>query len=82
MRKEFDPFDIAVGSIIKDARKSKNLRAQDMANYLGIYKSTYFYIEAGKVGLSLSRLIKICTYLGIDYVDVMERAREITKNGR
>ena len=75
MRRKIDPVDAAIGAQIREARRNKRLRVEDIIDKLDVYRSTYFYYETGEVSLTMSRFIEICSILGLDYIQVMENAK-------
>ena len=78
--KTFDDYDVAVGKIIKQARKARKYSVPKMVDMLDIKsKSTYFDYERGKIGLTIARFNRICEILLLDPVEVMEQARQEVK---
>ena len=59
-----------LANIIK-IRNDKRITQLDIAAALDIDMSTYSKIESGKIALSVDRLAKIASFLGIDVVDVL-----------
>lgn len=57
-----------IGSIIKNARKARNLRQEDLAEAVGISKSHVCGIENAKVAPSLKTICKISEVLGVDII--------------
>jgi transcriptional regulator with XRE-family HTH domain len=54
-----------IGSKIKKLRELKNFTQSHMAEELGISQSTYSKIEMGEVDVSMSKLEKISSVLGL-----------------
>ena len=75
----YDAVDISIGKQLKEQRTKKKYSMQYLADRIGIQKSTYFYCENGRTGLSVSNLIKACEVLGLDYVEVIEKAKRYIK---
>lgn len=71
----FDAVDISIGKQLKEQRIKKHYSMQYLADRIGIQKSTYFYCENGRTGLSVGNLVKACEVLGLDYVQVIEKAK-------
>jgi len=69
-------FNQKIGSQLKNARIQKNYSCQHMADYLKCAKSTYFYYEDGDYSISIESLIKACTHLGLDWVEVVNNAKK------
>ena len=55
---------------LKNLRKSKNLRQQDIADYLSVAKSTYSYWETGKIEMCYDVLFRLADFydVTIDYL--------------
>jgi transcriptional regulator with XRE-family HTH domain len=55
---------------LKELRKAKNLKQQDLADFLSIAKSTYSYWETGKIEINNDNLFRLSDYYGvsIDYL--------------
>lgn len=55
---------------LKVLRTSKNLRQEDIANYLSVAKSTYSYWESGKIEINNENLFRLADYFDvtIDYL--------------
>lgn len=75
----YDTVDISIGEQLKEQRLKKHYSMQYMADRIGIQKSTYFYSESGRTGLSIGNLVKACEVLGLDYVQVIEKAKRYIK---
>lgn len=73
-------IDVAIGLQIKHARITKKLSMQNMADYLGVSKSNYFYYETGDISIDITTLFKICDKLNISYIDVLEYAKKVAYN--
>lgn len=70
-------IDVAIGLQIKKTRQAKKLTLQNMADYLGISKSNYYYYEQGNIGMTMTTLFKICEKLELNYIDVLENAKKV-----
>lgn len=55
----------AVGKQIQRARKEAKLTQQDLADYIGISRTSIVNIESGKVCATLENLYKISDFLNI-----------------
>ncbi len=55
---------------LKGLREDKDLRQEDIANYLNITQSAYSYYEIGKRQIPSDVLIKLATYYNtsVDYI--------------
>lgn len=69
-------FNNKIGSQIRDAREKKDYSCQQMADFLNCAKSTYNYYERGVYSIPIERLIKLCNYLGLDWVKVVDYANK------
>lgn len=63
---------------LKEIRKEKKLKQQDIANMLGVERSTYTGWENGKNTIPLKHLIKICNYYkcSVDYITKITNKNE------
>ena len=55
-----------LGKKLKLLRKKRNIRQDDLAEFLNLSKSQISNLESGRRNLSLSQLEKICDYFKID----------------
>ena len=58
-------FRLEVGRRISDARMKKKMRADKLAEYVGITTQSLSNIECGKVDCKSSTMYRICLALGI-----------------
>lgn len=56
----------SINTKLKEARISKNISAQEVADYLGMSQSNYSRIENNKLRLSVETFLKVCDYLKVD----------------
>lgn len=56
----------SINTKLKEARISKNISAQEVADYLGMSLSNYCRLEKNKIKLNVDTLIKFCDFLKID----------------
>lgn len=61
-----------MGSKIKAFREKKHVSENEIAEYVGMSRSTYRHIEEGKREPKVSELIAIIEYLNINLSDVLE----------
>jgi Zn-dependent peptidase ImmA (M78 family)/transcriptional regulator with XRE-family HTH domain len=54
----------ALGSRLQEARKSRNIKQQDIADHMGMARTTIVAIEKGERRLSPSELIKLASFYG------------------
>jgi len=57
--------EIAIGNRAYIARKSKNLKQIELSNALGMHQATYSKFENGRYDISLSELVKLCSFLDV-----------------
>lgn len=55
-----------LGKKLKLLRKRRNIRQDDLAEFLNLSKSQISNLESGRRNLSLSQLEKLCDYFKID----------------
>lgn len=55
-----------LGKKLKTLRKRRNIRQDDLAEFLNLSKSQISNLESGRRNLSLSQLEKLCDYFKID----------------
>jgi transcriptional regulator with XRE-family HTH domain len=67
-----------LGHRISDGRRHQNLTQGDLANWLGVDRTTVLRLEAGKVG-QINRLFDILGVLGLDLVVVPRTARVVVE---
>ena len=55
---------------LKELRFQKNLRQQDIAEYLSVAKSTYSYWESGKIEINNENLFRLADFfnVSVDYL--------------
>lgn len=70
--------DEYIGSKIKEVRESKRYSVIEMANLVNVSRQAYYHYEDGKISIPIDRCKFICTYLGIDYIDLMQNALNYT----
>ncbi len=63
--------------ILKELRKDKGLKQEDMAEYFGIAKSTYCDFENGKRKMPLTMLDSLADLLGTSTDYILGRTAEI-----
>ena len=73
---------MSYGQNIRRIRLSKGIKAQWVADRLGINISTYCNLEAGRGKIDLDRAEQIATLLGVSVQDILSEAPvEIKKTG-
>jgi transcriptional regulator with XRE-family HTH domain len=64
---------LAIGSMIRQARKAQQLSASELAARSGIHRNTLQALETGKGNIELSKLLSICTELGLELLLVPQQ---------
>ncbi|WP_028113045.1 helix-turn-helix domain-containing protein [Ferrimonas kyonanensis] len=65
LRLPFTPLQLA--KAITSKRTTLNLRQADVADTLGMSKSTLVKIEKGDIGVNLNNVLKVMEYLGLSF---------------
>lgn len=73
----FDKEKVAVefGTFVREARESQGLYQADVAEKLGVSRSYYTFIEAGKREIYFTLAINICQVLKLDINEFMKRLK-------
>ena len=69
------------GQNIRHLRLSKGVKAQWVADQLGIHISTYCNIESGRGRLDLERAVKIASLLNVSIQDILKPSTSTKKTG-
>lgn len=67
-----DAMNEAIGQAIRKARKSKKITQQQLADMVGISRTTIVGYELGDIEISMLMFIRICEALGVNYADVLQ----------
>lgn len=70
---KFTSFDLKIGSLFRQCRFVTNQTQQEIADKLGICKSAYSNIEAGKTSITLIRFCEICGILELDPTEAFRK---------
>lgn len=68
--------NVSIGNQLKAKRLEKKLSIRDVADGCHISKSNYSYYEMGKVSMTITTLISLCDFLGLNYILTIEKARD------
>ena len=63
------------GAFIREAREQKGLLQADIAEKIGVSRSYYAYIEAGKREIPFTLAIHLCQVLNLDINDFIKRLK-------
>lgn len=61
-----------LGQEIKRVRKSKGFYQYEIAEFLGIDRSTYASFETGRRKLSIITFLRVCQFLDVSYTHFMD----------
>ncbi len=61
-----------VSQLIKKARKKSGYTQQQVADLLGVDRSTYSYYELGKIKPDIKTIINLSKVFGVTYVELLE----------
>jgi len=70
-----EKITIEFGSYIRDARERSGILQADIAEQLGVSRSYYCLIEAGKREIYFTLAMNICQILRIDISEFMKRLK-------
>lgn len=71
-----DKLDECIGALLKERRKELGYSLQDVGNFMKTTKTTIMNYENGYTSMNISALIKMCGFLRLDYIEVLEKARK------
>lgn len=71
LRKEKRQVVLDIGPRIKAIRTSSGFTQATISDYLGMSRSTWCWIEAGKRGLTIANLIAFCQLFNVSADDVL-----------
>lgn len=66
-----------IGELLRRERVIRRISQQTLADCCGFGKTAISAYELGKVSPSIENLDKICTYMGINYLDLLAEAQRI-----
>ena len=66
-----DELNIAIGKALKQARKTKKITQEQLAEMIGVERSVLTRYETGAIEISMKNFVKICDALGLIYADVL-----------
>lgn len=76
---DYRVVDIFIGNVIKERRLEKKIGLVEMAKKLGTYKQRYSNFETGSRSFPLDMYKDVCKILGIDPVELFDKAYEHLK---
>ena len=63
------------GTFVREARERQGLYQADVAEQIGVSRSYYAFIEAGKRDIYFSLAVNICRVLDLDISEFMKRLK-------
>ena len=76
-KKDYDPYDIAVGKVLKRHRTAIGKTQQGIAKHFGRSLSWYNDIERGKNAISWKHMLEMCDYFGMTIVEMTDEIKSI-----
>ena len=70
-----DKLDFLIGQQLKARRKELGYSLQDVGNFMKTTRTTIMNYENGYTSMNISAIIKLCGFLRLDYISVLENAR-------
>lgn len=67
LRKAPDPLMTEIGALLRKRRESLNLDQRGLARKVGCSQQSLSYWETGQVSVSVSKAIRWCEALGLDF---------------
>ena len=67
-----EKISVEFGTFVREARERKGLYQADVAEKLGVSRSYYAFIEAGKRDIYFSLAVNICRVLDLDISEFMK----------
>jgi len=62
-----------MNEIIRNLRKERHLTQQQVADYLGLDRSTYAYYESGRSRLNIDIVVKLTHFYKVSYATLIGR---------
>lgn len=73
--------DVALGEVLRELRRLKNLSQEDAAHAVGIHRAQYGRYEQGNNAPTFLAMAKIAKGLGASLDDIAEAVERKTKSG-
>lgn len=64
-----------IGAELRKHRKMQDKTLQNVADAVGLKENTISAYEKGKIQIPIDNLDAICTYLGLDFIDLLYKIR-------
>ena len=66
-----------IGTLLKSKRTNKGYSYQNVADLLGVNKSSIFYYEDGSTSVPIEKLEKLCTIYDTDIYSFFEELKNV-----
>ena len=74
---KYEVIDQVIGETLRARREKLGLSTREMAQRLGVGKSTYSYYEIAHTSMPIHKFKMACDILGLDHIEVFEHAQEV-----
>jgi len=64
-----------IGTELRKLRRSRDKTLEQVANAVGLKKTTIGAYEKGRISIPIDNLDDICTFLGVDYIDFLKQVQ-------
>lgn len=71
-----DKMDVLIGEQLRNRRLELGYSMEEVGNYLKVSKVTILNYEKGISSMNISTIIKVCGFLRLDYIEVLENAKK------
>lgn len=66
-----------LGDLLRRERVVRRISQETLGNVVGLGKTAISAYELGKASPDIEKLDLMCSYMGIDYIDLLREAQEI-----
>lgn len=66
-----------IGVLLRSERRMKDKTLAQVAEEVGLKENTISAYEKGKIQIPIDNLEAYCHFLGIDYINLLQRAEEL-----
>ena len=68
---------MVLGAILRQERTSRRISQEQLGKVAGVGKTTISAYELGKISPDIETLDTICSYMSLDYIDVLRKAQRV-----
>lgn len=68
---------MVLGAILRLERTSRRISQETLGKVVGVGKTTISAYELGKISPDIETLDAMCTYMNLDYIDVLRQAQKV-----